>query len=253
MIEMKVYKITDFVKTDIPKYDLFDYEKNGPVIDYPIDDCFYVSEYENELLIEIKPYLYSDEYKLEVPGGVLIGIDRGEFIGGLFYFPGGEYKEFVEEYGIFSAPSILHDNVRALFKHGDRFFALSGLCHLGSDRGDMWEIVFEDGTYTAKHLISLEGCHEAYTIVADTIFVSTREKILQIDLNLGRVERKIRKPNIYACTHKASSPNKGFTKWQSMGVMSVVVISWEEIYLGLRGGLLKINLLNEAMTFYRKK
>jgi len=215
------YKIADFEEFDIPPWESME---NDPLIDYPIDEVFFVAERNNELMIEEKTLLYSDSHELQVQGGILRGTDNGEFGGWLCYLPEGKQEKDIEGYGIFAEPPIYPQNVRALFKHGKRIFVLSGLHHLICDKGDVWEINQRNDIYIANHLIALNGCPEAYTVINDSIYVSTSERIYQIDLNKDCFVREIKKPELSVHIECAHSDGEKNTYWCYLIVTSIAVI-----------------------------
>ena len=88
-----------------------------------------------------------------LPHGVLIGTNAGEFIGGLAYVAdrGG------------TATLVIPDNIALLFRHGGRLYALTGLSHLFSSYGEVWEIDENANTPRAVRRIRLpSGARHVY-------------------------------------------------------------------------------------------
>lgn len=62
--------------------------------------------------------------------GLLVGADAGEFIGGLAYVDDGAR----------GVTMVVPDNVSMMFRHGGKLYVLTGLSHMVSSRGEIWEI-----------------------------------------------------------------------------------------------------------------
>lgn len=65
-----------------------------------------------------------------LPRGSLIGTNAGEFIGGLAYVDDSNR----------TATLVVPDNIALLFRHGGKLYALTGLSHLFSSYGEVWEV-----------------------------------------------------------------------------------------------------------------
>lgn len=96
--------------------------------------------------------------------GILIGTNAGEFIGGLAYVD--DRTRQVE--------LIVPDNVSFMFRHGGRLYALTGLSHLFSSYGEIWEIDLEGDTPQASRRIPLpsEATQVLATASRDIVFVT---------------------------------------------------------------------------------
>jgi hypothetical protein len=102
--------------------------------------------------------------ELGVPGGRLVGADRGEW--------GGQLS-WVSENG--SASEIYSGNIQAITEVNGRYYAFGGLAHLGINEGRMLRVDRdEDGRWRAVPVVALSGAPEAVAKVAgDTLLVVT--------------------------------------------------------------------------------
>jgi len=83
---------------------------------------------------------------LEVPGGRLLGTDRGEWGGELYFQPtGGQPKE------------IYSGNIADVLETSDGIIALTGLAHMGINHGYVLSITPEGERYVAHRKLTLPG------------------------------------------------------------------------------------------------
>lgn len=80
-----------------------------------------------------------------VVDGVLIGTNAGEFVGGLAFISGRDGAVVL----------IVPDNILMLFRHHGRLYALTGLSHLVSSYGEVWEIDLRGDSPRAARRIRL--------------------------------------------------------------------------------------------------
>lgn len=98
--------------------------------------------------------------------GWLFGTNAGEFVGGLSFVLRRDK----------SVTRVVPDNIQLLFRHGERVYALTGLSHLVSSYGEVWEIDVKGDVPRAVRRIRLPS--EATSVLATAggdIALSTRE------------------------------------------------------------------------------
>jgi hypothetical protein len=102
--------------------------------------------------------------ELGVPGGKLVGVDRGEWGGRLAWVP---------ESG--SALEIHSGNIQAITEVNGRYYAFGGLAHLGINEGQMFRVDRdEQGRWRAVPVVALSGAPAAVAKGAgDTLLVVT--------------------------------------------------------------------------------
>ena len=113
----------------------------------------------------------SDTKQLQVWNGYFTGIDYGEFGGGLdFTSVEGTYK-------------LLDENVVDFIAVDKKYYVLTGLAHLGMDRGKMYRLDFMDynGRWAAKEILDLQSCPLAYYLDNNNvIYMVTYDSLLHI-------------------------------------------------------------------------
>jgi hypothetical protein len=93
-------------------------------------------------------------------GGWLVGTDAGEFEGALWLLLPTRRV------------ALAHDNVLGAFSWGGRFYVLSGLRHMMSDDGELWEVDLDAERVVRR--IPLPGQHDAVIVEGKTLIVRTR-------------------------------------------------------------------------------
>ncbi|QSQ15844.1 HEAT repeat domain-containing protein [Myxococcus landrumensis] len=87
---------------------------------------------------------------LRVPGGFLLGLDRGEWRGTLAY----QSEDATQE------SFIAWDNIHGLHRVGSRIFAVTGLAHLGGNEGHLFLVEPRESTYAITPWRELPGAPE---------------------------------------------------------------------------------------------
>jgi hypothetical protein len=106
------------------------------------------------------------DHVLRFDEGNLVGIDRGEFGGGLWWFPAVGQGSLVSS-----------ENVHGLFQDGSTVVVFVGLAHGITDEGAIVEIVREDTGWRIARRISLGSSPETWTRTADGALVVTGKGI----------------------------------------------------------------------------
>lgn len=142
---------------------------------------------------------------LQVERGLWLGVDRGEFGGGLWWFPaGGGPRRRVSQ-----------ENVHGFETMGGTIWALTGLDHLGLHTGALIAPGFrEDGSPRMSRIVPLPGTPKAYTLRDDGLWIVTSKAVLRFDGD--RVQR------VHGVAYQSLYPN------------SIVVDAQGRIFIGMR-------------------
>jgi len=264
-MENQIYRISDFCRTRLPLYNDTDpvYASNCPPTEH-----YLVSTDENGLLVKIQQEIdHTYECELDVDSGKFIGIDHGEFGGGLFFVPKeiatrlDEIEGFSHDSKMFSlsaigAECIIYEeqpywfsNVSSIFRHGDRILYLAGLAHMGTDEGALMEVVTQDGKFVSKLICDLDSCPRVYHICHNKIYIAANSKFVVFDLSRDTVYLKMDTSGFIVCTSKTEKSSS----WQSLNSTSVAVLNDANVYIGFNGGIQKLDLYHETESFYVRK
>lgn len=103
--------------------------------------------------------------------GWLVGLDRGEFGGGLWWLSHGlgDYRRLTSE------------PVLGLLHWGERSIVLVGLAHMNANRGGVFEVTTDNlGGITLRTLADLKACPYAAHASRDRLVVATASGVVQV-------------------------------------------------------------------------
>lgn len=188
-------------------------------LNYSNDD--YSVKNENGKLV-VEKTKYRNSSNLNILGGNLIGENGGEW-GGKLSFKSNDNSLPVK--------NIKSGNIVQIFKFQNKIFFTEGLAHLSTNEGELYELNPKDFSY--KKLIYFEDAPEAVTTYKNKIFIASHQNFYEIE-NFKK--------------------NKIFEKefWGSLYPNSIAVFDEENIFLGIRSGIVKINLKTKKVTFFRE-
>lgn len=206
----------EFVESEIPEID---------------SDELYLLNNSTDFKVQIfEGKLKVEEYKRDeiciflLPNGYLAGSDGGEFGGGkLIYIPNENPKNF----------TIIKDAaMRYIFKFKDKIYFIEGFWNMSSHYGDLYELEIKGDKFTYKELVSFHDTPLAYTMYQDKILIVTNE-------------------NLYILTdsNKESIFKDNFLDYFYSN--SIAAFDDENIFIGVRGGIVKLDLINETVKFYK--
>lgn len=112
------------------------------------------------------PALESVSATLDVEGGWLIGTNRGEWGGELYFQRAGSPPK-----------KLLDENIVAIERVGDDIVAFGGLAHLGSNRGVVIAIERKNGSYAAHARLPLPGAPRSVVRVDATTLLIVANRI----------------------------------------------------------------------------
>jgi len=195
---------------------------------------FSVSIVNNELHIEkIVPFRNATKGKddeIDLPTGILKGTDGGEFGGCLMFYPKDTSK---------TAVKVSRGNFKKIFRLDNKIYALAGTAHMSLDMGGMLEIDrgmpgidTADNNFSIKNVINFYDSPEAYSIHNDSLFIATFKGFF--------VVKNLKKSTIFTDMF-----------WEALYPNSVAVLNAENIFVGIRGGFVKLNIINKSFEFYK--
>ncbi|RRQ46950.1 hypothetical protein [Chryseobacterium sp. SC28] len=205
----------NFYENKIPKL----YSDEWYNLNYSNDD--YLVKNDNGKLV-VEKTTYRNSSTLNILGGKLLGENGGEW--------GGELS-FKSNDDILPIKKIKSGNIVQIFKFQNRIFFIEGLAHLSTSEGKLYELYPKDFSY--KKLIDFEDAPEAVTTYNNKIFVASHQNFYEIE--------NFKKTKLF---------EKEF--WGSLYPNSIAVFDEENIFLGIRSGIVKINLKTKKIEFFRE-
>lgn len=160
-------------------------------------------------------------YVKKVDGGYIVGLNGGEFGGGLLFVSADGMSSY-EVGGLL--------RIRDIFEWNSKIYALEGIAHLGMSRGRILEI-YNDKVWKYKTIKVLE---EAPSVVAKgdkQLVLATSQYLYRLTEDL-QVEEILKAPFYWGILYPSS-----------------IHIDRESIYLAMRQGILKIENFQTSPTY----
>ena len=160
----------------------------------------------------------------KVDNGYLVGFNKGEFGGSLYWF---------SENGD-SSYQISREIVIYIFEYKKNIYMASGLFHMNQDRGRINEMIFADNKWKVDQGVELPSKPDIIMPYKDRMLIITTRTILFFD----------------------GTNNFDFVKkdgfWDVLYPQSAV-ISNDDLFVGMRGGVYKINLSSKKEEWLMPK
>ena len=154
------------------------------------------------------------QQNVKLENGFLVGFDRGEFGGSLYWFD----DKGIENY------KICNGNIKDIIVIEDRILVTEGLAHLGGDRGQILELKFDNGKWTSEKYFKLKNVPYSTQLNSkNELIVLTSKQLLEISAD-------------YKTTELISD---GF--WSGLYPNSGIIQN-DIVFFGMRNGILKMDL-----------
>jgi hypothetical protein len=206
----------DFVETIPPKYGTEEWRE----LNYSNHE-FKVQNIKGELIISETND--SSSCELIISEGKLIGNDGGEWGGSLKYVPNNTSLKRIEA---------RTGNIKFLFELSSKIYFLDGLAHLGFRQGSLYELTIADTTFLYKKVIDFGDSPEAFAMNNDEILIATYQNFFVV---------KDFKPKLIFKD----------TFWESLYPNSIAFFDDEDVFIGIRGGIAKLDLIKKQIKFYK--
>jgi hypothetical protein len=160
---------------------------------------------------------------LRIPGGTLIGINDGEFGGGLFFNDIDSTKKPVY---------IKYGNIKFLFVNKNKIYFIEAFAHMSFSYGALYELIRKDDKFTYTELLAFDDAPEAFTIYRDKFLIATHSGFC--------IVRNFKKELVINDTF-----------WNNLYPNSVAVLNNKNVLIGIRGGIVNVNLSDRKIKFYK--
>ncbi len=173
--------------------------------------------------LKIKKVKEKNRGELKIATGRLLGVDRGEWGGTLTFIPDDTKKEKIE---------IKKGNIKFIFSFKRKTYFIEGIAHLSLSEGALYELDITKDKFEYKEVLKFEDAPEAYSIFDDKIFIATHRRFYVID--------NFKKELIFKDTF-----------WSSLYPNSIAVIDEKNVFLGIRSGIVQLDLTTKILKFYK--
>lgn len=165
--------------------------------------------------------LQGNRFVLKVDDGYLVGMNHGEYGGGL-YFIDSLGRNFYEIAG--------RMNIVEIFHYNNKLFAIEGLAHLGGQRGQVLEL-YKDNTWQWKSLTRLVEAPLMLFDYSGEKYIVTSQYILRFSRSF-KVTEVLKSPFYWGILYP-----------------SAALVNEKDLYLAMRRGVLKIETFDSIPKF----
>ena len=206
----------EFIETDPPK--------TGS------DEWFQLNHSQNEFgvsitngKLDIKKVREVHKCVLKITGGILIGIDNGEWGGQLTFKPEDTTKKVID---------IKQGNINFIFNFKEKVYFIEGLAHGSYSGGAIFELNTTNDNFTFTKLVDFDDAPEAFTVYKDKFLIATHENFY--------IVQDFKKELVFKETF-----------WSSLYPNSIAVLNDKNVFIGMRSGIIKLDLTNKTLKFYK--
>lgn len=161
--------------------------------------------------------------ELKIKGGVLKGLNNGEWGGKLSFISNTNRK---------SELLIKEGNIKFLFLFKKRIFFIEGLAHLGSSYGALFELKKARNKFYFKKVLDFDDAPEAFAIYEDKIYIASHKNFYQIN--------DFKKKLVFQNTF-----------WNNLYPNSLVIFDENNIFMGIRSGVVKLDVQTKKTKFFK--
>lgn len=173
--------------------------------------------------LEIKKVEEVNRCDFALPNGTLTAIDHGEFGGNLTFYPSDTTQKAVR---------IKDGNIKFIFDYKNKIYFIDGLAHGTFSSGTLYRLDTAKHNFKYTKVLDFEDAPEAFAIYDDKFLVATHENFYIVkDFKTEVIFKEI--------------------FWSSLYPNSIAVFDDKNIFIGMRGGIAKINLTAKTLNFYK--
>lgn len=177
------------------------------------------------------------ECRFDVPEGSIIGISEGEFGGWLSLEQNEDVskkplleneKDVLQKRGTYYPLPIV-----SIFEFEGMLLCLTGLNHMGYSHGSLLVITdYLSGEVSTCDLLHFEDAPDAYTVYQGKIYIAAAQSLLVVSQDFSF--RHLFKDSF----------------WLGLYPKSIVVLDEENIFLGIEGGIIRLNTATEEYELF---
>jgi len=207
--------------------------------------------------LKLSRWKYSPDVYYSLPGnGSLMGVNMGEFGGGLYYKPADSLHPVFYVNGkagptqqsffrglMVPATNPLHQrlkgysliangNVKGIFRYKDSLFYLDGLAHMGLVIGGLYSVVVKSDSFSVARVADLGDCPMAYLVDGPRLWIVTMQGLLEIEN--GQETRIL-----------------SHVFWEGLYPNSICAGEVGTLYIGFRGGYAEVNVKTGQVSFFK--
>lgn len=173
--------------------------------------------------LQISPQKRSRTCEFKLPNGRLKGTNNGEWGGELMFIPLDTSRPAIK---------ILDGNIVSIFKYLGDIFVLEGLAHMGRSRGVLRWLIIDGETFFSEKIMDFDDAPEVVSVEDDRLLIATHSGFCVI--------KDLKREWVFKDAF-----------WGGLGVNSIAVQDDHHVFMGISGGIVKLDLTTKELTFYQ--
>lgn len=162
--------------------------------------------------------------KLEIRDGILKGKNWGEWGGELYYEPTDVKKLNI---------IIKKGNIQYIFEYNHKLYFIEGLAHLGMSSGALFELNRTRKKFKYHKIFDFEDAPAAFTFFDGKLLIAGNRNFYVLD--------QLKKELVFKDMF-----------WSGLYPNSVAALDEKNVFIGIRSGIVKLDLIEKKATFYKK-
>lgn len=173
--------------------------------------------------LQIKEIERNNTCELKIDKGTLKGTNNGEWGGRLTFVPDDISKKEI---------LIAGGNIIFIFLFKDKIYYIESFSHMTFNFGAMYELNKKGDKFIEKKVVDFIDAPHAFTIHNDKLLIATSKNFY--------IVKGYRKYLILKNTF-----------WSGLYINSVTTINDENVFIGMSGGIAKLDLTTKSFKFYK--
>lgn len=217
----QTYKLSDFIETSPPlessnQKQSLNWSKHEFKVENKNGELIVTEKKRNRLPIS-----------LSILNGKLNGTGHGEWGGKLSFISNDTTKKEIQ---------IKEGNIQSIFSLKNKIYFVEGLAHMGINEGALFKLKKKNDSFQYKKIINFEDAPEALWFSNNVIFIAGYENFYKIST------LDFKKQLLFKNTF-----------WSSLYPNSIAVFDEKNIYVGIRSGYVKLDLIDKKLKFFKYK
>ncbi|WP_179412474.1 hypothetical protein HDF19_04430 [Mucilaginibacter sp. E4BP6] len=248
----QICPLSDFTKLPPPQSDSKDWRK----LNLEAYQRFSVSIVNGKVQVSKVESSSTDTTSYNLKRGQLFSYDAGEFGGNLYFLPKdtsqtiyvdgekaplvkkifaiGIRKELIKK--LADTPHILitGGNINAIFSYKDSLFFMTGIAHMGTNRGSIYKLELEGDNFKISKKLDFDNAPMSVAVYKKRLFVATYNRFYIIN----RWKKQLILDSLF---------------WYGFYPNSIAVYNSHTVYAGMNGGYVKVDIKKKQLIFFKYK
>lgn len=174
--------------------------------------------------LQIKKNTKERECKLKTTSGTFFGKDLGEWGGQLTFVSNDSTPKTIK---------IKDGNIKFIFQFKNKIYFFEGLAHMDINKGALYKLDASKNSFSYEKIIDFDDAPQAFTIFKNKLLIASYQ-------------------NFYLVKDFKKQVILKNTFWGGLYPNSIAVFNERNVFIGIRSGIVKLDLTTKTLKFYKK-